>query len=53
MNLLIDIILGFLAYLLANYVLHLLGMNDPLAVVLAIVVGIVVFLQHPSARLNG
>lgn len=52
MNLLVDALIGFVAGWLTIWIANLLTVPHPINIVLGIIVGIVVFLSHPSARIR-
>lgn len=52
MNLLINLVVAFLAFLLARYVLALVGADEVVGFLISLVVGLVVFFQDPAGRLN-
>jgi len=52
MNLLINFVLGILAFLIARYALGLVGLDEAIGWLVAVVVGIAVFFSNPAARLD-
>lgn len=52
MSLLVNALIGFLAYLLSHYIFERLMVVEPVAFILAVVIGIVVALSEPLGRFN-
>lgn len=52
MNLLINILLGVLAFIVARYVLAMIGLDEAVGWIISVIVGIVVFVSNPAAQLN-
>ena len=50
MSLLVNILIGFLAYILTNYVLVRIGFGDGLSFIIAVIVGILVGMRNPADR---
>ena len=52
MNLLLNIVLGVLAFAVARYAFALLNFDGAIGWLLAVVVGVVVFFQNYAAKFN-
>ncbi len=52
MNFLINLLLGILAGFLADFLLGRMGVSDPIKVVIAFIVGLLVFLSNFAVQLN-
>ena len=52
MVLILNLIFGILAFLLAEYILGRVKVSDPLKVVLALLVGLVVFLANLGSQVS-